>query len=179
MKINLSILLTICLLNAACSSDKITRDQASEIVKSQNKYPNTFDHPIYTLSSEAVTELKNAGLDSSGYVQIIKETGATIGLPLVVFTAKSKPLLIPPSAKDKQEGVQRVKVADTDFEEISSVKQSEDGKHAKVEYTLTHKNISPFSVLVNRDFTKKDTRILYLVKDNGKWEVDSHQSWDL
>ena len=179
MKTNHIIVLAISMLMAACNGEKLSSAQALDIVRSQTGYPKTFDHTIHTLSSESVNQLQNAGLDSKGYVTIIRETGATIGKPLVLFTDKSKPMLIETSMDDKNEGVQRVKVADTDLDKISSLKQSEDGKHARVEYTLIHKNVTPFSALVNRDFTKQDTRVIYLVKNGDKWETDKNQNWDL
>lgn len=65
-----------------------------------------------------------------------------------------------------------MKLADVDFTDIISIKESEDGKTAIVEFTTTYKNISLFITLVNMDFKVPKKHAVYLSSNDKLWYIE-------
>jgi len=51
----------------------------------------------------------------------------------------------------------------------------DDGKSAVAEYTTNYKNITPFSSLVNTDFSKEDTHQVYFALYDDGWRLEKKQ----
>ena len=94
-----------------------------------------------------------------------------IGKPIIAFTDKAKPYLLPQTQEDKESSVWRVKIADEVLEEITGIQLSEGGKNAAVEYRTAYKNITPFSKLAGFSLTERNTqKTRFSLYDDG-WRL--------
>lgn len=90
----------------------------------------------------------NKGLENDGLVTVLRtQKLGDVGKPLVEFTSKAQPYLLPTPEKDKAIYVQKVKLADENLVKVTSIKTMEDGKQAVAEYITAYKNVSGFSVI--------------------------------
>ncbi len=97
------------------------------------------------------------------------------GKPLIEFTSKAQPYLMPTSEKDKTIHVQKVKLADEDIVEITGIKSTEDGKRVVVEYSTAYKNVSGFSTLTNINFKQSITRKANFALYDDGWKLEKKQ----
>lgn len=173
MKKVASILLLPCLLIVGCSSKKLDQKTVAEIIKKELGYPKILDYDIYCSDPKHADKLLDAGLEKDGFVTIQqKQKLIDVGKPLISFTEKAKPYLLPTSEKDKAIEIQKVKLADADVAEIITIKESEEGKTALVEFTIIYKNISPFATLVNMDFKVSKKHTIYLSSHDNLWHIE-------
>lgn len=166
-----SVLTLSILLLAACNRTSLTKEQAIQVIREVKKYPRVFERDVNTTDAVAARSLLDAGLEADGMVTIDKtQKLKDIGNPIIHFTDKAKPFLI---RKDpKYDYIQVVKIADADLGEITAIKVLEDKKSATVEYTVVHKNITPFAKLINKDMTKPDTLKAGLSLFDTGWKLD-------
>jgi len=66
-------------------------------------------------------------------------------------------------------------LAEEQIKEVTSIKMMDDGKSAVAEYTTNYKNITPFSSLVNTDFSKEDTHQVYFALYDDGWRLEKKQ----
>lgn len=162
------------LLIAACTQkEELTRGKASGIIKEGMKYPRVIDYDIYSSDPEFAKMAINKGLEKDGLV-IVQRTQrlGDAGKPLVEFTSKAQPYLLPTSEKDKAIHVQKIKLADEDLVEVTGITTMEDGKQAVAAYTTAYKNVSNFSVLTDINFKKPTTRkAKFTLYDDG-WRLE-------
>ncbi len=173
MKILTAILLTAFVISGCTSKVELSREEASSMIKDALKYPRVLDYDIYSADPEFVKMAIDKGLDKERLVtvQSTKKLG-DVGKPLVEFTSKAQPYLLPTSEKDKAIHVQKVKLADEDLVEVTGIKTTEDGKQAVAEYTTAYKNVSGFSALTDINFNKTAThKANFALYDDG-WRLE-------
>ncbi|RBL91685.1 hypothetical protein [Chitinophaga flava] len=137
-------IIVLALFLVSCSSKNLTRGKAAELI--QPKYPRNIDWPIFTTDPKDVIKFLPTKLEEEGYV-IIKEKIVEGGWrrPYIFFTDKSKSYLLETPEYDRSSGIQRVKVAEQYFSEITGVRMVKDGQKAIVEYSVINKNVTPFA----------------------------------
>lgn len=176
MKKLITILFAVNIIMTGCNSKKLDKQTAKDAIKKEQAYPKILDYDIYCNDPEHARKMRDAGLEKEGLV-IIQQTQklSDVGKPIIEFTAKAQPYLLSTSEKDKTLNIQKIKLADEDLAEIISIKEDGSGNSAEVTYTTTYKNITPFSVLVNKDFnTTKEHKVnLALHEDNWQMEKSS------
>lgn len=178
MKNVLFSLFTACIVLAACSNDikELSREEAMDLLKQETKYPKVVDYDIFCGDPEFAKKVLDAGLETQGLltVQRTQKLGDA-GKPIIQFSGKAQPYLLPTPEKDKSINVQKVKLAEEELKEITGIKMTEDGKSAVAEYTTAYKNVTPFSALVNTDFQKEDThQATFALYDDG-WRLENKQ----
>lgn len=90
-------------------------------------------------------KLIDAGLEKDGFVKIAhRQKIADLGKPIVTFTDKAKPYLLPQTEEDIKNKVQRVKVAEEVVEEIENLEMTDDGESAIVSFDVVLQNKTPF-----------------------------------
>lgn len=142
---NLFAIASVFLLFVACTSNSLDKDTALKMLQEQNGYPKTIDAEIYIADPVSAKRLIDAGLEKEGYVKIAHtQKLMDVGKPMVSFTEKAKPYLIPQTEEDIKNNVQRVKVADQIVDEVVNVKMEEDSTSALVEYKSLLKDKTPF-----------------------------------
>lgn len=145
-----------------------------KIINDDLNYPRTIDHEIFCSDPAHAKKLLDQKLDETGMVTIQKtQKLKNIGSPLISFTEAAQRYLIKPTAKEKRLNIQKVKIAEETISDIKLGNRSEsNGKTSiPVTYTVTCTNITPFSVLMKRDFSKPINRSATLLFTDGKWKL--------
>ena len=159
-----------------CSSKELSREEASKIIKQEMQYPTIVDYDIFCSDPMFAKKVIDAGLEEKGFETVHRtQKLEDIGKPLIEFTDKVKPFLLPTPEKDKAIQVQKVKLADEDLIEVTGVKASEDGKQAVAEYSTTYENVSGFSALTNINFNKTNTRKANFALYDDGWRLEKRR----
>lgn len=153
---------------AGCGKKELTREKAFEFIKETKTYPRVFDYDIFAFDPEHARKVYDTSLEKDGYVVVKKSWSMLNEDPLMAFTEKAKPFLLP---KGKEAHIQPVKIADEELGEVTGIRTSSSGKQAIAEYTTTYKNVSPFSVLVKTDLSKSNTRKRYFAMYDDGWRI--------
>ncbi len=138
------------LIFTACTNKKLDKETALKILQEQEGYPKTIDTEIYIADPADARKLIDAGLEKDGYVKISHtQKLIDVGKPIIAFTDKSKPYLIPQTEEDIKNNVQRVRIVEEVNGKILNVKLSDDGKSALVEFKILFIGQSPFNRISN------------------------------
>jgi hypothetical protein len=169
----LTIIIFIAGLMSGCSSKELSREEASEIIKKEMQFPKVVEYDILCGDPVYARKVIDAGLEEQGLVTVQRtQKLKDVGQPLISFTDKAKPYLLPTPEKDKKFEIQKVKIADEKFENVTGIQMSGGGKNAVAEYTTVYKNISDFSALINRDYNKPDTLKAYFDLYDDGWRLE-------
>lgn len=91
-----------CIFLTACSEKELTKDEAIKLLAKEKGYLRTMDFDIFTADPVYAKRLLDANLERDGYVTIQKtQQFSEIGNPLIGFTEKAKPFLLPVSTEDE------------------------------------------------------------------------------
>lgn len=154
----------------SCSSNNFTREKAQKLLEAEKMYPKVYDYSIFCGDPSHGRQALDAGLESSGYVNVLKtKKFGEADRPWITFTEKSTSYLLPTPEKDKQYNVQLVKIADEEFVEITGLRIGQSKKTAMVEYTTVYKNISPFAVLLRKELKETNNRKAYFALYDDGW----------
>lgn len=135
----------IALLMVSCGSKELTREKAAEIIT--KKYPKIIDWEVFTADPRHAARALETKLVDEGYIKVAKtQSAADAGKPFIIFTGQGSQYLLPVTEKDKTYSIQRVKVGELHFKEITNIQPQGDGK-AIVEYTVEHLHNTPFAAL--------------------------------
>jgi hypothetical protein len=156
-----------------CTSSTLSEREALRLLNEGNTYPRVVDYSIYCGSTEAAKKATATSLIASGYLTVnLQHAVADVGKPLISFTEKSQPYLMPTSDTAKSIHVQNVKLADETLGEITGITMDENGTHAVVEYTTSFENPSPFVVLLENGFQKNQRRKTFFTRNGKVWQWD-------
>lgn len=161
------------LLLVACSNiEKLDRETALKVIEDSKTYPKVISYNIFVSDPVYAKRVLDAGLEESGFV-IVQRTRklGEVGQPIISFTAKADPYLLPQSDQDKSDGIQKVKVAVEAVEEVTGLQMLEDDKTAIAEVKTSFRNISPFSSLSKLELTKGNMRKITLLLYDDGWRV--------
>lgn len=175
MKNVLFALFAVCTLLTACSNDNkdFSREQATNLLKQQSTYPKIIDYDIFCGDPAFARKVLDAGLEEQGFLTVQRtQKLSEAGKPIIQLSAKAEPYLLSTPEKDKSINIQKVKLAEEQLKEVTSIKMMDDGKSAVAEYTTTYKNVTPFSSLVNTDFSKEDTHQAYFALYDDGWRLE-------
>ena len=133
---------------AGCSSNELTREEAFKQIKQEKNYSKVVDYDIYCGDPKYGRQVLDAGLETAGLVTVLKtQKLGDLSQPLVTFTPKAHPFLLPTPEKDKSSKIQRVKLADEELVEVSNIRTNKAHNKAVADYTTTFKNVTPFAIL--------------------------------
>ena len=156
-----------------CSRQELTQEEVKRLLSEGNVYPAIVEYKIFCGSDSDAKKIHASGLvDDSLVVVKLAHTPEDVGSPLISFTKKAEPYLMPTSDTLKSIDVQKVKIADEVLSDINDVKFSSDKRNAVVEYTTTMVNLTPFSVLTENKSLVEQKRKTYFTFQHGKWEWD-------
>jgi hypothetical protein len=143
------------------------------LLKQHTTYPKVVDYDIFCGDPEFARKVLDAGLESKGLLTVQRTQKLNeAGKPIIQLSDKAEPYLLPTSEKDKSINIQKVKLAEEQLKEVTGIKMMNDGKSAVAEYTTTYKNVTPFSSLVNTDFSKEDTHEAYFALYDDGWRLE-------
>ena len=159
----------IALLLVSCGSQQLTKEKAAEIIS--QKYPKTIDWEVFTADPKHAARALESKLEDEGYITITKTQSLTdAGKPFISFTDKAGPYLLSVTDKDKEYSIQRVKVGELHFKEITDIQEQADGQQAIVEYTVENLHTTPFAQLSHYKLegVKKEQAKFALTDDGWK-----------
>lgn len=169
---NLCYLFISILLFTACGSKDLDKETALKLLQKQKDYPKTIEADIYIADPVDATKLFKSDLEEQGYVEIAQtQKLADVGKPIITFTDKARPYLIPQTAKDRKNNIQRVKVAEEVVIEIVNVKMEDDGKSALVEYKSEMNGKTPFYVVSGINGSGEDIKKVKFIRNEKEWEI--------
>src|SRR5690606_13505679 len=170
MKSILTLCIAAILLTSCESKEKLDRETALSILKEENIYPKPLAEDIYIADPADAKRLLDAGFEDEGLITVQRTQSLNdVGEPLISFTEKAEPYLLP--VDDKK--IQQVKIADVVIKEVTIVRMEDGDNRAVVEYKTAFKNITPFSKLSKLDFEEENIRkVDYVLYDDG-WKVQN------
>jgi hypothetical protein len=143
------------------------------LLQEQRVYPSLVEMRVFCNGEGAVANVIEAGLVRDGFVTAqLKHTPADIGKPLIYFTDKATPYLLPTSDTLKSFYEQRVKVAVEHFLRVVNIEISASGKKAVVDYMTEIKDPTPFAVLYNQDIGGEHPRRTFFSRMDNGWQWD-------
>ncbi len=165
---------------SGCGSKELDKQTAFKVIKNELAYPRVLDYDVYCSDPAYIRKIINAGLEKENLVVIQHTQKLTdIGKPLIQFTDKAKPYLLPTLEKDKTLNVQKVKLANEDLTAITDIKNSKNGEIATIEYVTAYKDITPFSVLLMPEFKEqKKHKTIFSLQDDG-WHIEKKSATEL
>ncbi|MEO6812847.1 MAG: hypothetical protein ABI172_02885 [Ginsengibacter sp.] len=159
-----------------CSSKELSREEASKIIKQEMKYPKVVDYDLFCGDPVYAKKVLDAGLEEKGLVTVHRTLKlGDIGKPIIEFTDKAKPYLLPTPEEDKKSLIQKVKIADEELVDVTGIQTSEGGKRAIAEYTTAYKNISDFAALTRRNYNKPGTNKAYFALYDDGWRLEKRR----
>jgi hypothetical protein len=170
MKKYLFVLLLVGTILSGCNkTQELSNNEALQIISEELNYPRVIDYDVFCSDPEYAKILLLAGLETEGLVTVQKtQKLKDIGNPLIQFTDKAKPYLLKTSDKDKENDVQKVKIAEEEVININISSDSENKNNVWVEYTSVYKNITPFSVLMKRNLNEQVShKVQFSLTDSG------------
>ena len=173
MKSILILSIAVILLTSCESKEKLDRETALSILKEENTYPKPITEDIYIADPVDAKRLLDAGLEDEGFITVQRtQSLSEVGEPLISFTEKAEPHLLP--VDDKK--IQQVKIADEVIEEVTGIQTVDGENQAVVEYKTTFKNITPFSKLSQLDLEEENVRKVDFVLYDDRWRVKNDSS---
>lgn len=155
------------------SSDKLDEKAAFAVLKNKMHFPHTLDFDVNCADPDVARRLLNSNAERDGLITIQRtQKMGDIGKPLIHFTDKAAPYLLPTPEADKAQNIQKVKLADEELTEVTAVTNNEADKSAVVEYTTVYKNITPFAAVYLKDVTAPKTHKVYLSLHGSDWQVE-------
>jgi hypothetical protein len=166
-------LAAIALLVGCGSSNKLDKKSAFDVLKKGVPFPHVLDYDIFCGDPDVARRLLNTAVEKEGYITIQRtQKMGDIGKPLILFTNKATPYLLPTPEGDRKYNIQKVKLADVELKEVTAVTNNEADKSAVVEYTTTYKNVTPFAALVLKDVAALKSHRVYLSLHGNDWKVE-------
>ncbi len=153
--------------------NNLDKQIAFDVIKKDLGYPRVLDYDIYCSDPEYARKIQETGLEKGGLVSVSQtQKLSEAGNALIQFSPKAQTYLLLTPEKDKALGIQKVRLADEDIAEITSINDDKNSNNKLVEYTTTYKNVTPFSALINQDFTTAKNHKVYLSIHDGNWQVE-------
>jgi hypothetical protein len=171
---NILSLLVFTMIYVSCASDKkLDEKTALKLIQEEKGYPKVVEYEIYTADPEEAKKLLDLGLEKQGLITVQKiQASADVGRPLIMFSKKADPYLLPQTIEDKQANIQRVKIAEEVIEGVKKITEQEGGKSTVVEYSTSYENVSQFSVLNGVKTAKIRILKANFVFDGNEWGLN-------
>lgn len=130
-----------------CAGRDLSKEEAANLIRQQYGYPKQLTKPVSRVESDDAVKLLNNNFEKDGWVSVVKRQRLIdMGKPIVFFQDKARPYLVDMAAKDTNY-LRIVKMAVVDLDKVTGIKI--DGKIAKVEYTFTFREQTPFIKLLD------------------------------
>lgn len=167
-----AILFTATIILTSCSYGKLDKQTAMDAITREKSFPVILDYDIYCSDPAHARKIEKVGLEKEGLVTI-QQTQKLVdaGKPLILFTSKAQAYLLPTPEKDKALNIQKVKISEENLTKIISIKEDRSSNTAIVTYMTSYKNLTPFAVLLNKDFKVPKEHTANLLMHDGSWQI--------
>lgn len=170
MKAKTIYILLIAVAITSCGSKELTRTDALNRLQETKKYPRTIDYPLYCRDGSVANKVSESSLVTEGYVTMAEIRSAD--KPFFTFTEKAKPFLLAVSDRERELGIQVVKLADEVLVDVTGISTDEHNKSATVLYSTRMQNVSPFVVLLDRNIETEYSRKSFFKRYDDGWRIE-------
>ena len=149
-------------------------DAAVEKMLAEKKvYPKDVEVILFRNTEADVKRLIETGLVKEGLVTTQDQhTIHDIGKPLIYFTEKATPYLLPTSDTLKSFDEQRIRVGVEELVRVVKIEMNPGGNKAVVDYITIVKEQTPFAVLYPGDLGVEHNRRTSFSRTDKGWEWD-------
>lgn len=166
-----SFLLIVVLALTACSD--LGNKEVEKILTDAKVYPLNVEYKMFCNDGKDVQMVIDKKLVEDGFVTAqLRHTKDDVGKPLIYFTEKATPYLIPTNDTLKSFDIQRIKMAEEVLLQVRNVEINPAGDKAVVDYTTSIINPTPFVILSNENLKGEQKRRTFLSKKNNEWKWD-------
>jgi hypothetical protein len=164
-------LLLTCLVIIGCND--LDDVPVEKILTEENVYPKYVEVVLFRNTEADVKRLIEKGLVKEGLVTTqAKHTIDDIGKPLIYFTEKATPYLLPTSDTLRSFDDQRVRVGVEHLLRVVKIDVNPGGNKALVDYFTIVKEQTPFSVLYPGDLNVEHERRTSFSRTDKGWQWD-------
>lgn len=169
---NISLILLTSLAFFCGNNQKLDTKKAFDILQKEFDFPKIIDYDIFCSDPDHAREMLSTDLEEKGWIKIQKvQKLKNIGEPLISFTNKAKPYLLPTPEKYKALDIQKVKIAEEELDKIINIHHHIDLDLTEVEYTTRLQKITPFSVLTKMSLNEKKSQKAYFRFSDEIWQI--------
>lgn len=155
-----------------CKKQELKEKEALSILKKELSFPKTIDYDVFCSDPDQARKILSTDLEEKEWVIVHKtQKLKDSGRPLITFTKKAKPYLLPTPEEYKKLDIQKVKIAEVELDEIINIYYNEDLNLTEVEYTTRLQKVSPFSILVKVNINKKEYQKVYFSFSDQTWQL--------
>ncbi|RKR05172.1 hypothetical protein C8C83_4505 [Flavobacterium sp. 90] len=171
MKKAVKILLALTFILTGCNSKGLDNKTAEDLIIQKYKYPKIVYYDVFCGDPVHARRAIDEGLEEKGLVTVDRtQKFKDIGNPLIHFTDSAKPYLLETPEEDKKYNIQRVKIADERFGEITRILSNTSNKEITiVEYTIVRDKNDFGPLWKNLDNKSKRKEYFYFT-DEG-WQI--------
>ena len=170
----------IAIIMIACNTNTLDRQTAIDLITKEYQYPKVLEHSVFCNDPVHLQRILKTDLEDQGFV-ILKRTRKLKDFksPLITFTETAKPYFLHVSIEEKEIDVQKLKIADEDFLEITDLKINDGGRNAVVDYKTIYKNITPMEALLAKPLPSEVQRQAYFSLTDKGWIIIEKASFEL
>lgn len=148
--------------------DNINHEKFMSIIQKEMNFPKIVELELFCNDLAYAQKLLKTDLEIGGWIIVQKkQKQKDFNEPLISFTDKAIPFLLPRSEMEKKIGIQRVKIAEENIDKIIDIRYDNESNSIVVEYTTIYENTTPFASLSNLKELYKKTRKSHFVYLNG------------
>lgn len=148
-------------------------NDVENILSKEKIYPQTIEQKLFCDNEPTAKQVIESNMIENGFVIAqLRHTSQDLGMPLISFTSKAEPYLLPTDDTLKSVYIQRIKIADEVFLEVNNIEISPAGTRAVVDYSTSIVNLTPFAVLYKQDVRGAKKRRTFFTKENDQWTWD-------
>lgn len=160
----------VAVLMVRCRSNDLDGAAAVSLLHDSGAYPLVISHDVYCGSTQTAQQALHSGLVEKSLITVKLPTSIdNVGQPLIAFTENARPYLVDTPDQSKSIDVQRVKIANEDIKEVTSIDLSPDGSSAEVTYTTSLTDLTPFVVLLVDKLVMVQTFRTSFAFDGKRW----------
>lgn len=136
------------------------------LLQKEMRFPKIVELDLFCNDLNYTKNLVLNDLESEGWINIEKKRKqGNIDSPLITFTDKAIPFLLPRSEIERTIGIQKIRIAEENLDEIINIQFDIESNSTVIEYTTVYRNITPFASLLNlkeKDKKTKSSRFVFL-----------------
>lgn len=170
MKTTVKILIYVSLILLGCTKKNLDEKTASELIIKEYQYPRAVSYDVFCGDPAHARKIIEAGLEEKGLVKVdLKKRIIDSDKPFIHFTESAKPYLMQTPEEDKKHKIQKIKIAEENFDGITNILGTSSDKLIIVEYTITRK-LNAFAPLWPDLQNKKKSKAYFVLSDKG-WKL--------
>lgn len=170
MKTKVKILICVSVLLLGCTKKNLDEKTAAELIIKEYQYPRAVSYDVFCGDPTHASRVIDAGLAEKGLVKVdLKRKIIDSDRPFIHFTKSAEPYLMLTPEEDKKYKIQKIKIAEENFDGITDILGTSSDKVIIVEYTVTRK-LNVFAPLWPDLQNKKKKKAYFVLSDKG-WKL--------